>query len=285
VDVQAIRSYVRNHLEVDDEELPDSLLNVYLQDAFERTVALDNRWPRNEAVWSLSKVAGTMNVTMPPDMLGSSIVSVLTHGGNRRLAYHSHENMEQSFTDNYLVTTGDPASFSIWGREICLWPNPGLDVTYDLQVRGYRQPVWSDAAGTIPDIDPRLHPALAYYAMALAYAAQEDEILEGVYMTATPSRSAWRSPIRHATAPSSSMAARSSSVALRTSSCRRGIREPRQEAVVAQHRLPRRVDPAVACRGRVRLAGVGDVRQPHLDGCAGDVGGRRDRRSRCRGGG
>ena len=53
-----MRTYVRNHLEVDDEELPDILLNVYLQDAFERTVALDNRWPRYETTWALSKVAG-----------------------------------------------------------------------------------------------------------------------------------------------------------------------------------------------------------------------------------
>ena len=54
---QRLRAYVRNQLEVDDEELPDVLLNIYLQDAFDRTMALDNRWPRNETTWPLSKVA------------------------------------------------------------------------------------------------------------------------------------------------------------------------------------------------------------------------------------
>jgi len=84
VDVQEIRSFVRNHLEVDDEELPDSLLNPYLQDAFERTVALDNRWPRNETSWPVSKILGVYNVSLPPDVLIPSIISVtarVTSGG------------------------------------------------------------------------------------------------------------------------------------------------------------------------------------------------------------
>jgi hypothetical protein len=51
-----------------------------------------------------------------------------------------------------------------------------------VRLRGYRQPVWSASASAIPDLDARLHQALAYYAIGLVYAAQEDEILEGVYM-------------------------------------------------------------------------------------------------------
>jgi hypothetical protein len=182
VDVQAIRSYVRNHLEVDDEELPDVLLNPYLQDAFERTVALDNRWPRNETSWPVSKILGVYNVSLPTDVLIPSIISVTAHSGNRRLQYISQENAEDLFTQNAIIAIGDPTYWSTWGRELSLWPNPGPDVSYDMTIRGYRQPVWDNAVSTIPDIDERLHPALAYYAMALAYAAQEDEILEGVYM-------------------------------------------------------------------------------------------------------
>jgi hypothetical protein len=182
VDVSTLRTFIRNHLEVDDEELPDILLNPYLQDAFERTVALDNRWPRNENFWQLSKVSGSQNISLPPSVLVSGIVSVTAHSMNRRLTYITYENAEDLFTQNTVVAIGDPVYWSAWGREMQLWPNPGLDVSYDLTVRGYRQPVWDEAASTIPDIDPRLHPALAYYAMALSYAAQEDEILEGVYL-------------------------------------------------------------------------------------------------------
>jgi hypothetical protein len=182
VDVATLRTYVRNHLEVDDEELPDVLLNPYLQDAFERTVALDNRWPRNEATWGLVKVLGNYVIDLPPDMLAPSIISVTAHATNRRLTYITQENAEDLFTQNEVVAIGDPVYWSTWGRQMTLWPSPGPDVSFDVGVRGYRQPLWDEAASTIPDIDPRLHPALAYYAMALTYAAQEDEILEGVYM-------------------------------------------------------------------------------------------------------
>lgn len=182
MDVATLRAYVRNHLEVDDEELPDQLLNPYLQDAFERTIALDNRWPRNESSWNLSKVSGTLNIALPPDLLVPSIISVTSHSMNRRLTYITYENAEDLFTQNSVVAIGDPVYWSAWGREMQLWPNPGLDLSYDLTVRGYRQPVWDEAASTIPDLDARMHPCLAYYAMALTYAAQEDEILEGVYM-------------------------------------------------------------------------------------------------------
>lgn len=182
MDVVALRAFVRNHLEVDDEELPDSLLNVYLQDAFERTVALDNRWPRNETTWHAAKVLDSTVVNLPPDVLIPSIISITPTGTFQRLIYMTHENAEDMFASTGTITQGNPTYWSTWGRELSLWPNPGPTVSFDLTVRGYRQPVWDNAASTIPDIDDRLHPALAYYAMALTYSAQEDEILEGVYM-------------------------------------------------------------------------------------------------------
>jgi hypothetical protein len=181
VDVTTMRAYVRNHLEVDDEELPDVLLDVYLQDAFERTMSKDNRWPRNEYAWNVSKVAGSIGASLPPNLLIPSILSVI-HSGLQRLTYITRENAEDMFTMSPSATTGTPAYWSTWGREMFFYPNPGVDVSYDVVVRGYRQPAWDNGASTIPDLDERLHPAVAYYAMGLAYAAQEDEILEGVYM-------------------------------------------------------------------------------------------------------
>lgn len=182
MDVEEIRTYVRTHLEMDDEELPDALLNVYLQDGFERTIALDNRWPRNEKIWTVSKVQGQLLAHLDDDVLIPSILSVTAHSMNRRLTYITQENAEDLFTQNAVIATGDPVYWSVWQRDMSLWPNPGTNVTYDMTVRGYSQPVWDNAASKIPDIDVRLHPAIAYYAMGLSYAAQEDEILEGVYM-------------------------------------------------------------------------------------------------------
>jgi hypothetical protein len=65
------------------------------------------------------------------------------------------------------------------GRTISGSVAPG---TYNLSVRAYRQPAWDNGASSIPDLDERLHITLAYFAMSLVYAQQEDEILEGVYL-------------------------------------------------------------------------------------------------------
>lgn len=180
MDVQGLRNYVRDHLEMDDEELPDSLLNVYLQDGFERTIARDNRWPRYEKTWPISKVLGETTATLPEDLLVPSIMSVLH--GIQQLVYVTQENAEMMFSQAAPPTIGTPVYYSVWGRQLNLWPNPGVDATYDMVIRGYRQPVWSNEASALPDLDDRLHPAVAYYAMSLVYSQQEDEILEGVHM-------------------------------------------------------------------------------------------------------
>jgi hypothetical protein len=182
VNTQEIRDYVRAHLELDDEELPDTILNVYLQDAFERTISMDNRWPRNEQVYSVSKVAGQTTITMPAGLSIPSIMSIVSAENGYRLAIIAHENAEDAFIPNYTEGGGQPLYASFWAGQMYLWPKVNLDSSYDVTVRAYAAPVWTGGASDIPDLDTRLHIALAYYAMSLVYAAQEDEVLEGVYM-------------------------------------------------------------------------------------------------------
>lgn len=182
MDVGTIKSYIRNHLEMDDEELPDALLDVYLQDAFDRTMAYDNRWPRYEKTWQVSQVPNETTITLPPDLNRPSIMTVISAADGYRLVMADPSNAEQVFLDgNTSVQTGAPVYYSVWQNKMTLWPQPGT-LPYDLTVRAYRQPVWTSASSDVPDLDDRLHVTLAYYAMSLVYAQQEDEILEGVYM-------------------------------------------------------------------------------------------------------
>jgi hypothetical protein len=168
---------------VDEEELPDVLLNVYLQDAFDRTMAFDNSWPRYETTWDVSKVPGSSTITLPLDFNVPSLVSVVSLTNGYSLAVINHENAEQAFfIGDTAPPTGTPVYCSIWAGQLHLWPPPQIDVIYNVQLRGYRQPVWTNTASDIPDLDPRLHTCLAYYAISLAYAQQEDEVLEGVYL-------------------------------------------------------------------------------------------------------
>jgi len=180
VDVQAIRNYVRGQMEVDDEELPDALLNIYLQEAFDRTMAADNRWPRYEKTWPLSKVVGNDFITLPADLNAPSIMAVLSHNDGYQLPIINHENAEQAFAPANTPHSGSPVYVSVWENRLWLWPPVNTDSSYDVTLRGYRQPVWTNGASDIPDLDPRLHATMAYFAIALAYAAQEDEVLEGV---------------------------------------------------------------------------------------------------------
>ena len=183
VDVTALRNYVRAQLDVDEEELPDTLLNVYLQEAFDRTMAFDNRWPRYEKSWDLTKLAGQDSIPLPADLNVPSIVSIVavTNPG-QPLMLINQENAEQLFITTTTVATGTPAYISVWDSQFWLWPRYDTDSEYEIKLRGYRQPVWTNGASDIPDLDTRLHATLAYFAIALAYAQQEDEVLEGVYM-------------------------------------------------------------------------------------------------------
>lgn len=190
MDVKELQDYVRNHLELDEDDLPDSLLNPYLQDAFQRTIDFDGRWPRYEKAWDVALIAGQPAVSLPADIDPTQLLTVISQANGYRLVGITQENAEALYLQgNVTVMTGAPIYYSLFGTDangltqLYMWPTP--DVTagpYSLHLRGYRQPVWSEAASTIPDLDARLHFALAYYAMGLVYAAQEDEILEGVYM-------------------------------------------------------------------------------------------------------
>lgn len=183
MDVGTMRRYVRDHLEVDDEELPDTVLNEYLEDAFERTLAADNRWPRAEEIWTITKLEGSDSVELPADCLLPSIMSVVDVNRGIRLVQLNHENAEDSFLSPDNIAIGVPLYYSIWKRTMYLWPRVETQSELQLSMRGYRRPTWSNVASAIPDIDSTLHHALCYFAMSLAYAAQEDEILEGVALS------------------------------------------------------------------------------------------------------
>jgi hypothetical protein len=111
------------------------------------------------------------------------VVSVVSLTNGYSMAVINHENAEQAFfTGASTPPTGTPVYCSIWEGQLWLWPTPDISSSYEVQLRGYRQPVWASGASEIPDLDPRLHICLVYYAISLAYAQQEDEVLEGVYL-------------------------------------------------------------------------------------------------------
>jgi hypothetical protein len=177
-----LREYTRAQMDVDEQDLPDRILNVYLQEAFDRTMAMTNKWPRTETTWQVALIPGLTSVTLPPDLNIPGLISVLAVANGYRLSAINQEAAETNYANLNDASDINPLYFSVWGNQMYLWPRLAKAEPFDLLVRGYRQPVWTNAASDIPDLDPRLHVTLAYFALSLAYAQQEDDVLEAAYL-------------------------------------------------------------------------------------------------------
>ena len=182
MDVQELRDYCRAQMDVDDRDLPDGVLNVYLQEAFDRTMAFTNKWPRNETSWGLSVLSDQPSTTIPADVNIPSIMAVTAVDQGYAMVQVEQHLAEQNFAPLNVVSQGTPVFYSVWGDQLYVWPQPLSGAPFDMVMRGYRQPVWDNAASTIPDLDPRLHVTLAYFALSLAYIKEEDEVMEGIYL-------------------------------------------------------------------------------------------------------
>jgi hypothetical protein len=167
-------------LDMDDEELPNAMLDSYISEGYTRMMSMENRWPAFESRWTQTKVAGTPDVTLSPDCDPAGIFSVIDGDSGMRLVQVANEQAEDNFSQ--IATTTMPVYYTLWGGVLRLWPDPDSDRT--VHIRGYRYPGnWMlGGAGAEVDADPRLHVLLAHYAIALSYAQQEDEVLEDVYM-------------------------------------------------------------------------------------------------------
>jgi hypothetical protein len=184
MNLQQLRDFCRAQLDVDDEELPNSLLDSYLDEGFQRTMAMEDRWPFYEQFWVVTKVDGDESIAIPIDCNGQQVQALIDSVSGARLMQISNELAE----DNFFGETGvseTPCYYSIFGSALWLWPKMiagAADRVYAL--RGYRLPrTWvTEGAGAVPDCDARLHALLAHYAIALFYAQEEDEVLEDVYM-------------------------------------------------------------------------------------------------------
>lgn len=182
MNLNELQAYVWAQTDTTQQDLPAATIAAYLDEAFIRTVAAENRWPYYEKGWQLRKEPGNAWLVMPSDMNGPAIMSVAPAGSGPNLTQINQEEAESRFGS---TTTGSGAAgyYSLWANQIWLWPSTVSEQPADYIVRGYRKPLttFDPETGQV-DADPRLHRALAHYAIALAYAQQEDEVLQASYM-------------------------------------------------------------------------------------------------------
>jgi hypothetical protein len=180
---QELITFVRDITDLDEADLPSSLIVSYLKDGFQRIINLERRWPFLETTYTLSTVAGQRDYAT--STIGSGdlreVTSVLDNStSGNRLSLISIDEAEAVWHGSFDTPTR-PLFYAEWGDVIKLYPKP--DTVYPLTVRGYRKTsyTWTTNLNLQVDCDERLHNAIAYYAVAQAYKRQEDPELSNVY--------------------------------------------------------------------------------------------------------
>lgn len=174
---------VRNIIDLQENDLPTSLLQTYLRDGYDRVVNLERRWPFFETTYTFNTVAAQREYALSSIGSGdlreaSSMVDTSTSGNRMRLI--SLDEAEAIWVGG-LDAPSRPLFFAKWNDTISLYPKP--DTVYPIKVRGYRKPSysWVTNNSLTVDCDERLHTALAYYALSKAYERQEDAEMANVY--------------------------------------------------------------------------------------------------------
>lgn len=176
MNLSELRDAVRTQLDIDEDDLANSTLDMYIREGYNRTIQLERRWPFFESSWSVTSSGAS--IAVPSTLAG--IASVVDTDENIRLVQIGSELAEDKFYGE--VGNGFPQYFSWWGSTITLYPTPNENRDYT--IRGWRKPTdWvTSGAATEVDADERLHLPLFHYACSLAYAQLEDTELENTYM-------------------------------------------------------------------------------------------------------
>lgn len=183
-----LRALVRIQLDMDVIELPDTTLDPWLEDGFERSLAVENRWPFFEAEWTLTTVLNTVAYTKASIAVANAAVSIdqITDIWDitSLVTPYQLKGLPQDKARTIFGVGGAggsvPAAWSEWALSVNVWPSPMAART--LRISGYRKPSWAVGDAVAPDCDERLHLCLYFFACAMAYAQQEDEVLSAEYL-------------------------------------------------------------------------------------------------------
>ena len=177
-----LRSQVRSMADLDEVDLPDSLIDQYAREGFQRIYALERKWPYLEGTYTFTTVANQREY--PIASIGDirEIISVVdTSASGERFTLISPAEAEEIWLGN-TDTPGRPYFFSFWDKKIYLWPKP--DSAYPITLRAYRNPVYTWLSNTAQniDLDEWFHQILPYFILGRVYQRQEDAELSAMHM-------------------------------------------------------------------------------------------------------
>lgn len=181
--LQQIRDYVRLHLDLEIEDLPDQVLDVFIREGSKRIERAEPRWPFYEISATLVLAAGESSTTKTNIAADLDQVTGIEHTGNvfwPPLVWIGHDSL-QDLKSHRPGSSGRPIHFSEWAGSVFFFP--AADIEYTFTVYGYRKAAdWiADGAGATPDLPDELHNTIALWAVSKAYSQQEDPELASLF--------------------------------------------------------------------------------------------------------
>lgn len=177
-----VRTMVRDISDLDVTDIPNSIIDNAVKEAFQRIVALERRYPKYQESYTFNTVANQRPYTISTIGDIREIISLVeTSSSGSRLTMIPYDNAEEIWLGN-TDTASRPYFYAIWDGALHLYPKP--DAVYTITVRAYRNPVytWMSNTSEAIDLDEWFHILLAYFALARVYQRQEDPELSQMYM-------------------------------------------------------------------------------------------------------
>jgi len=177
-----VRLMVRNISDLDTTDLPNSVLDDFVKEAFQRIIVLERRWPKYQETYTFNTVVNQRPYTI--STIGDireviSLVDTTTSGS--RLTMIPYDNAEEIWLGNTDVASR-PYFYALWDGQLHLYAKP--DAVYPITVRAYRNPVytWLTSITQTIDCDEWFHILLVYFVLSRVYQRQEDPELSQMYL-------------------------------------------------------------------------------------------------------
>jgi hypothetical protein len=168
--------------DLDETDLPDTIIDQFAREGFQRIYSLERRWPYLQESYTFNTVVNQREYTISTIGDIREIISVVdsSTAGNR-LTLIDYNQAEDIWLGNTDVPSR-PYFYSFWDKKIQFWAKP--DAIYPITVRAFRNPVytWLSNVDETIDIDEWFHALLPYFVLARVYQRQEDAQLSQMYM-------------------------------------------------------------------------------------------------------
>ena len=177
-----VRLMVRNISDLDTTDLPNSVLDDFVKEAFQRIIVLERRWPKYQETYTFNTVVNQRAYTIATIGDIREVISLVdTSTSGSRLTMIPYDNAEEIWLGNTDVASR-PYFYALWDSALHLYAKP--DAVYSITLRAYRNPLytWLTTITDPIDCDEWFHILLVYFVLSRVYQRQEDPDLSQMYL-------------------------------------------------------------------------------------------------------